>query len=241
MGQAVGIPLQENYLRGLQKMINTESNNPGYGDNFSTVSRGRSMQTPYGKVRSQTIFSDTVVPISNHLKTIKNGIFIEIGVFGGSTLLSIYDLCKCNNIQIFGIDPFENIDIFNGQSAHSSNQEVIERWKEDSIDRKEFLYQIIEKENIDIRLIESTSQESYELFEDNTVSCLHIDGDHSYYGVKQDLNLFWPKINSGGMIINDDYSWTGCKKAIDEFVKHNISDIAKVEKKYFNKHILYKK
>lgn len=33
---------------------------------------------------------------------------------------------------------------------------------------------------------------------------IHVDGDHSYNGVKKDFNLFWPKLNKGGFIAFHD-------------------------------------
>ncbi len=59
-------------------------------------------------------------------------------------------------------------------------------------------------------------------FNINSIDCIHIDGDHSYSGVKQDMNLYFSKIKNGGMIINDDYHWGGVKKAIDEFLYFQI-------------------
>jgi len=33
---------------------------------------------------------------------------------------------------------------------------------------------------------------------------IHVDGDHSYEGVKNDFKLFWPKLNKGGMMCFHD-------------------------------------
>jgi hypothetical protein len=54
---------------------------------------------------------------------------------------------------------------------------------------------------------------------------IYIDGDHSYTGVKNDLNNAIEVVKSGGVIIGDDYKWKsltadkgGVKKAVNEFV-----------------------
>lgn len=54
---------------------------------------------------------------------------------------------------------------------------------------------------------------------------IYIDGDHSYTGVKNDLNNAIEIVKPGGFIIGDDYKWHsltadkgGVKKAVNEFV-----------------------
>ena len=54
---------------------------------------------------------------------------------------------------------------------------------------------------------------------------IYIDGDHSYTGVKNDLNNAIEVVKPGGIIIGDDYKWKsldadkgGVKKAVNEFV-----------------------
>ena len=54
---------------------------------------------------------------------------------------------------------------------------------------------------------------------------IYIDGDHSYTGVKNDLNNAIEVVKPGGLIIGDDYKWKsltadkgGVKKAVNEFV-----------------------
>lgn len=53
---------------------------------------------------------------------------------------------------------------------------------------------------------------------------VYIDGDHSYEGVKRDMEAYWPKIRSGGVLCGHDYnprwkSLVGIIRAVDEFTK----------------------
>jgi len=62
-------------------------------------------------------------------------------------------------------------------------------------------------------------------FKDGELGLIYIDGDHKYSAVKQDLDLWYPKIQHGGFIVGDDYSnaFPGVKRAVNEFVKkHNL-------------------
>lgn len=60
------------------------------------------------------------------------------------------------------------------------------------------------------------------LFEDTMeittpVAVAHIDGDW-YESVRTCLERIWPQLVIGGVLIIDDYeSWSGCRKAVDEY------------------------
>lgn len=203
--------------------MDIHADSPGYG-NDSTIFGGYIFHSKYGDVHAYCLDA-TREFIRSHMGKITNGIFVEIGVYGGSTLLDIYDVCNANNNKIYGIDPWDKLTIFNGMTEADTdimirNQEIA-RYKT----IKHNLYDIINRNNLSINLINENSWDSYQLFEDNSIDCIHIDGDHSYNGVKRDLELFYPKIKHGGMIINDDYHWSGCKKAIHEFIANHKNDI----------------
>lgn len=61
-------------------------------------------------------------------------------------------------------------------------------------------------------------------FEDSYFDWVYIDGNHLYEFVKQDLELYHPKVKPGGYIAGDDYGgrgwWgNGVQQAVDEFVR----------------------
>jgi len=200
--------------------IDINKDNPGYGNN-PNIFGGYMFKSKYGDIPAYCL-DTTREFIKKIMKETHNGIFVEIGVFGGSTLLDIYDVCKTNNNKIYGIDPFDEIKIFNGINFDNTdiivrNQEI-NRYKNIKLN----LMNIIEKHKLtNINLLCNTSDNVCNLFENNSIDCIHIDGDHSYNGVKNDLELYWNKIKSGGHIINDDYHWNGVKKAVIEFMEKN--------------------
>ncbi len=54
----------------------------------------------------------------------------------------------------------------------------------------------------------------------NKISLLRLDTDW-YESTKIELNLLYPKLSKGGILIIDDYNtWNGCKKAVDEYFKN---------------------
>jgi hypothetical protein len=55
---------------------------------------------------------------------------------------------------------------------------------------------------------------------------IYIDASHDYISVKEDINLWLPKLKPGGVICGDDYilGWPGVIQAVDEvFGKENIN------------------
>jgi cephalosporin hydroxylase len=52
---------------------------------------------------------------------------------------------------------------------------------------------------------------------------VHIDGAHDGTSVRQDIEAFWPLVESGGAMVGDDYTtqWPGLMAATDEFLKNS--------------------
>lgn len=68
-------------------------------------------------------------------------------------------------------------------------------------------------------MVRMFSLEAVDLFKNNELDFIFIDADHTYEAVKQDLELWYKKIRSGGIIGGDDYAtiWPGVRQAVDEF------------------------
>lgn len=62
------------------------------------------------------------------------------------------------------------------------------------------------------------SEEAAALEEDNSLSLVFIDADHTYEGCKKDIELWWPKLRKGGVMLGHDYGphFKGVVRAVDE-------------------------
>ncbi|OWS70099.1 class I SAM-dependent methyltransferase [Polynucleobacter campilacus] len=67
------------------------------------------------------------------------------------------------------------------------------------------------------KLIREKSWAAADQFKDGSFGLVYIDGDHTYEGIKKDLNAWYPKVSKGGVICGDDIGWVGVKQAVDEF------------------------
>lgn len=61
-----------------------------------------------------------------------------------------------------------------------------------------------------------TSEEAAKLFKDESLDFCFLDGNHVYENVKQDIELWTPKIRKGGLFVGHDWGgrYRGVKKAV---------------------------
>ena len=72
------------------------------------------------------------------------------------------------------------------------------------------------------------SGQIYEIDEDHfDISCVLIDGDHSYEECSNDIKIAIRCLNHGGVIWIDDQGLSGVKKAVEE-VQHHERFIGKI-------------
>ena len=144
----------------------------------------------------------------------KNMIVAEIGVFKGD--FSEIILQKIDPIQL------HLIDIFEGKmcSGNKDGDNII--WTELSEDY-EFLKTKYEN-NKKVTLHKGYSHDILNTFNDNTFDMIYVDGDHSYNGVKRDLEIAFLKVKKGGYICGHDYSnamFPSVVNAVNEFCEKN--------------------
>jgi predicted O-methyltransferase YrrM len=54
-------------------------------------------------------------------------------------------------------------------------------------------------------MIRALSNQAINLFQDDSLDYVYIDGNHAYDWVKEDIELWWPKLKSGGVLAGHDY------------------------------------
>ena len=166
-------------------------------------------------------FNDFLI---NKLKSYdKNNIVVEVGVFGGGSLLRLYEIINNPECIIYGIDKWDNQKSMNGITHDKYNNENWEKY----IGIQKFCYEnlcnIIKEYKYNIKLIklEDTGlmDHAADDFQDSSIDFIHIDGDHSYEAVTSDCLNYFPKMKKDGIIFFDDWAWPQTKKAIIDFTK----------------------
>lgn len=93
-----------------------------------------------------------------------------------------------------------------------------------------------------VEFLKGYSNEMHNYIPDNSLDWIYIDARHDYLGCKEDINLYWPKLKTNGIMSGHDYlesyevsgqDWSICydgsihpgavKGAVDEFaIKNNL-------------------
>ena len=116
------------------------------------------------------------------------GTYLEIGgAFGGSVICAyLATQVSGTEINFITIDPF---------FQYGPN----ENWtKEAFIQNTGFIPHLT--------LISSISDEAKDKIPDSSVDLLFVDGSHGYEQVKRDLENYWPKVKTGGVLLGHDYN-----------------------------------
>ncbi len=141
----------------------------------------------------------------------------EIGVFEGTFSKQILESIRPSTLFM--------IDLFTGwcDSGNEDGNNVVHRNMDD-------IYRTLLAYSYDkptVRLLKGKSAEILTTFPDASLDMVYIDGDHSYAGVKDDLEAAFTKVRPGGWIMGHDYEMNmvkartrydfGVKQAVDEF------------------------
>lgn len=121
------------------------------------------------------------------------GTFVEIGALYGGNAKPI--LRHWLGKQMFLVDPWapQPADIY----------------KEDQDWMKFDLgYEICKKlaeQDPRVKLIRLLSHQAVDQFDDGSLDCVYIDGNHCYEAVSQDIQLWFPKVKKGGILSGHDF------------------------------------
>jgi len=133
----------------------------------------------------------------------------EIGVFNGTFSQVIIDVVNPRTLFL--------VDIYSGQMiSGDKNGENVQQ-----INLYQSYFDLFKKYlvNPSIKLYRGPSGHFLSLLPDGFLDFIYIDGDHSYKGVKIDIELARRKVRSGGFICGHDYTahFPGVMQAVDEF------------------------
>lgn len=150
----------------------------------------------------------------------EHSVCAEIGVDEGEFSRQILETVSPEKLHL--IDPWRHEEGDRYQNSKygglGSDGQAIMEGRYEKV--KERLAAEIRADQVEIhRELSSTASRG---FEDSYFDWLYIDGNHLYECVKQDLELYCPKVKDGGYIVGDDYGaegwWeNGVQRAVDKF------------------------
>lgn len=152
------------------------------------------------------------VEMADLIRKHKPIICVEIGVFGGRSLIAqALALRENGSGKIYGIDPWKKDAAFEGEN------DANKKWW-DSINLNDIhtgTMQAIWRLGLDDQaiVIRCTSMNAWFLFREG-IDHLFVDGNHSEVSSCRDVELYVPLVKSGGIIIFDDTDWPSTQKAV---------------------------
>ena len=173
-----------------------------------------------------------------------DGDFVECGVAEGmSCAVMAYTLKNLNNSEktIWMYDTYEGTSVQRGGFDYPSDHDIshtglkaTDMWDNKILDKyatpldnvkNKMAGTKYEKLNFIEGRVEDTIPEQMP----ETISILRLDTDF-YYSTKHELEHLYPKLQSGGYLIIDDYGhWQGCKKAVNEYMGDKVKDFHQVD------------
>lgn len=160
----------------------------------------------------------------------------EIGVHKGGFSVQILRIVKPTKLHL--IDPWnyeqadEYKDALYGGKSKGGQAEMDKRF--DDV-RSRFSSHI---EAGQVVVHRGYSSDVSKEFPDGYFDWVYIDGNHLYEFVIKDLEQYYEKVKSGGLITGDDYTergwWKGSvKKAVDEFVSSSPVELIEIRNRQF--------
>ncbi len=142
---------------------------------------------------------------------------VEIGLGNGLTAKTILDaIVPSYPFVYYGIDPYAEYDEYTSDINSTpirlvNNRNALQNGFRD-IRKGRFVH------------FELKSSVASFKFKEETIDLVFIDGNHSYEYVKSDLEKYWPKVRTNGIMAIHDYyhlNFPGVKVAVDAFVLLN--------------------
>lgn len=151
---------------------------------------------------------------------------VELGVFGGRSLISqAFALRELNHGGVVvGIDPWRVEDALDGEKDEANRN-----WWQNNIDI-ESIHRGAMKAIWDHRIeqwavvVRAASQHAAPVF--GEIGLLLIDANHSEVASMRDVEMWVPKVKSGGYIFADDNDWPSTRKAYEKL--REMADVVRV-------------
>ncbi len=142
---------------------------------------------------------------------IKPFVCVEIGVFGGRSLMAMaMALKKLGSGVVYGIDPWEN-----NQAEYGLEGEELNWWHGQNLtDIYKTCCETITQLELwpHVRILCAPSQKISNIF--SVIDLLHIDGNHCQDSALRDVTNYLPYVRSGGLVFMDDVDWPSVQLAV---------------------------
>ncbi len=157
---------------------------------------------------------DLVIEMDGTMGTL---VTVELGVFGGRSLFAMaFAHQAIGKGVVCGFDAWDNVAPLEGTNAPENN----EWWASVPMDEIEagcrracFTFGLGDV----CSLVKVRTDYAAEIFFDGTITLLHQDSNHNEETITRELELWAPKMKTGGFWVVDDSDWPETKAGYAEF------------------------
>lgn len=160
--------------------------------------------------------------VADLIKSMESPRVCEVGVRHGSFLKFIV---QDNISEAYGVDIWQNTEV-NGQNDNLYSQKELDQQYQMVLD----LFLGNEK----VKIMREFSDKASESFPDEYFDFIYLDADHTYEGIKRDLNCWYPKVKNGGILSGHDYIDGDSTLRLGHSVRFGVVDAVEEFKKQKN-------
>jgi len=150
---------------------------------------------------------------------------VEIGVFGGRSVIAMAMAAKTYGGTVHAIDPWAKGPCLEGKNSPENDA----WWASVDLEAVHQHYlKALEHYDVvgSVRTMRMTDEFAITEFADEQIGMLHVDGNHSEEASMRYVRSWGPKVAKGGIIVMDDINWE-TQKATVEYLDKNYSALAK--------------
>lgn len=162
---------------------------------------------------------DKAMRLYELVKDSKPDLVVELGVFGGRSLIPMAVASKQNGKGVvLGVDSWSK-----QASLEGSNDKANDEWWS-NVDYKEVYHSCVrelERRGLDnCGLVRMKSLQVGHAFQNESIDILHQDSNHSELITTSEVEMYMPKLKRGGYWISDDTDWSTVKKSVEMILSH---------------------
>jgi Methyltransferase domain len=149
---------------------------------------------------------------------------VEIGIYRGRLLLPLALVMKWREAgEIVGIDPYSAT----AAEQHDDHDRGIDlrSWAH-SVDWDGLHQEVLQNiRRFDVEgcchVVRARSADAVDKFPAGSIDLLHVDGNHDRAAVLRDVELYVPRVSTGGYVVLDDASWPSVRPVFEHLHKHH--------------------
>ena len=222
-------------LKGIRKILGLRDAQPEFPIDFSRKTIALCKKVKPFTMTSYERIAVLEMGIKYLVKQNVPGDMVECGVArGGSILVMAMTLVNMQAVdrRLWLYDTFEGMpepteyDLGRyGTNAikkyHKHLEGNVSKWINHPIEEVKSVIAKSEYPASNIRFIKGKVEDTLQKETPEQIAMLRLDTDF-YESTKVEMDILYPKVSPGGLILLDDYyKWQGSKKAVDEFIETN--------------------